>query len=155
MREYRLTALQEGPDLVLPGCRQEVLLPLPALRTDPATNDLGLATSSMPGNNAGETATRNSIATISPRSSYLGRRWTGAYEQQEGLDSSFTNYCRTGYLVAIMALSQKDMRNENTVKGLEATVDNMLAAYDNMRKLTTILEQSSTRMCSILYSDGP
>ena len=71
------------------------------------------------------------------------------------MDSSFTNYCRTGYLVAIMALLQKDMRNENTVKGLEATVDNMLAAYENMRKLTTILEQSSTRMCSSLYSDGP
>ena len=34
------------------------------------------------------------------------------------------------------------VRNENTVKGLEATVDNMLAVYDNMRKLTTILEQS-------------
>ena len=63
--------------------------------------------------------------------------------------------CRRGYLVAIMALSQKDMRNENTVKGLEATVDNMLAVYDNMRKLTTILEQSSSRMCSTLYSDAP
>ena len=63
--------------------------------------------------------------------------------------------CRTGYLVAIMALSQKDMRNENTVRVMEATVDNMRAAYDNMRKLTTILEQSSTRMCSSLYSHGP
>ena len=31
--------------------------------------------------------------------------------------------CRTGYLVAIMALSQKGMRNENTVKGLEASVE--------------------------------
>ena len=62
----------------------------------------------------------NSIATITLRSSYLGGRWTGAYEQQEGLDSSFTNYCRTRYLVAIMALSQRDMRKENTVKALEA-----------------------------------
>ena len=37
MRDYRLTALQEGPDLVLPACRQELLLPLPALRADPAS----------------------------------------------------------------------------------------------------------------------
>ena len=55
-------------------------------------------------------ATRNNIAMISPPSSYLGWRSTGAYEKQEVLDSSFSNYIRTGYLVAIMALSQIDMR---------------------------------------------
>ena len=59
----------------------------------------------------------------SPRSSYLARWWTGAYGHQEGLVSSFTNYCWTCYLAAIIAFAQKGMRNENTVKGLEASVE--------------------------------
>ena len=103
----------------------------------------------MPGNNAGETATRNSIATISPRSSYLGRRWTGAYEQQEGLDSSFTNYCRTGYLVAITALSQKGMRNENKVKGLEASV--VAEACAKAVRVGELLQKTQSDNLSLLW----
>ena len=81
-------------------------------------------------------------------------------EQQEGLDSSFTNsaetfallcrdVCRTGYLAAITALSQKGMRNENKVKGLEASV--VAEACAKTMRVGELLQKTQSDNLSLLW----
>ena len=59
--------------------------------------------------------------------------------------------CRTGYLVAIMALSQKGMRNQNIVKGLEASVE---SASCHVEEVLEDLAPTPHHPRRLLYSAG-
>ena len=87
---------------------------------------------------------------ISPRSSYLGRTFMKSRKHWIPVSP--------GYIAAFQQEGRIELLRHRLPGCHHCLVverhaerkysKNMRAAYDNMRKLTTILEQSSTRMCS-------